>query len=166
MNKQNRIVFAGNPWPKGHVVDEFSWEVEKRGKDIWFQFHLETVAYNDEGAGTEAGDDDDDWKAPIVWNNYHRCKMSTSEWHNGGFRACAAADFTAAKLNGLKINVDAADTELPGENTDDRAFHIYLLGHDAVADHVIALRRVGSSKRFDITWRGKIAKLYSVFHVH
>ena len=43
---------------------------------------------------------------------------------------------------------------------EDRAFHIYLLGHDAVADHRIAFTRVPGTQLFDLDWRGKIALAY------
>jgi hypothetical protein len=120
MKPQNRIVFHGNPWPNGHRIRSFDWEAEQRGSDVWFQFHLETEDYNKDAPGQEPANEDDDWKAPIVWNNYHRCKMSTSEWHAGGFRACARIDFTAARLDGLQLHVDAAETDLPGTDTDAR----------------------------------------------
>lgn len=50
---------------------------------------------------------------------------------------------------------DAADKAWDG-----RAFHIYLLGHDAVAGHRIKFLRRGNTDRFDIAWTGKIALAY------
>ncbi len=43
---------------------------------------------------------------------------------------------------------------------EERAFHIYLLGHDAVADHRITFTRVPGTQLFDIAWQGKIALAY------
>ena len=43
---------------------------------------------------------------------------------------------------------------------DNLAFHIYLLGHDSVANHRISFQRVGNSNLFDIVWTGDIALTY------
>lgn len=62
-------------------------------------------------------------------------------------------------LNGYEANVnplpEAADMAFG-----DLAFHVYLLGHDAVAGHRIRMVRRGESDRFDIEWSGKLALAY------
>jgi hypothetical protein len=157
--KENRIYFKDNPWPEGHPIKNFTWSAEIREGDVWFHFHIETDDYyserdieNDEDVEYES-----DWHAPIVWGNYHRCTMSTNDWHNGGFRACSKEEYTEEFLDGLEIKVDMDPDSI--DDWDDYAFHIYLLGHDAVAKHKIKFIRTNQSK-FDIEWSGKIAQAY------
>ena len=59
-----------------------------------------------------------------------------------------------------EIHLDPADESLP-ENQDysERAFHIYLLGHDAVADHHISFEALQGN--WTISWKGKIALAYT-----
>ena len=67
-------------------MKSFDWRARiKKGK-VWFDFHLETEDYDSERQidGDEV-DDPPDWDAPIVWNNYHACTLSTGFWHEGGF---------------------------------------------------------------------------------
>ncbi len=159
--KQDRIFFPGNPWPEGHVIDDFSWSAERRGADIWFHFHLDSVEYYAEREieDPEGDEDLDSWRAPGVWGNYHRCILSSEEWHNGGFKACPASEFSAERIDGLVIRVDPAPQDMRA-SYESRAFHIYLLGHDSVADHTISFKRVEGSNTFDILWEGKVALTY------
>lgn len=160
--KEGRIFFPGNPWPEGHPIKEFLWSAEQRGTDVWFGFHLKTADYYSE---RDIEDDEDteylsDWNAPIVWGNYHSCTISSDFWHDGGFLACSLADFNPDHVDGLRVQVDPLPLDLhtPYEN---RAFHIYLLGHDSVVDHHIAFSRIPGTDLFDIEWEGKIALNYS-----
>jgi hypothetical protein len=99
-----------------------------------------------------------DWAAPIVWGNYHSCILSSSYWSNEGFRVCAKADYTPELLDGLELTIDPDPEAL--EDFEDLAFHIYLLGHDAVANHKIRFDRIGETSQFRISWSGKIAQAY------
>jgi len=155
----NRIYFKNNPWPEGHAVKDFCWTAEVREGMVWFHFHLETDDYYAE-RNIDDGEDaeyDSDWQAPIVWGNYHRCTLSTNEWHDGGFKVCPEAEYTEALVDGLELEVDMHPDAI--EDWDDFAFHIYLLGHDAAAQHQIKFVRTGPAT-FDIEWSGKIAQAY------
>jgi hypothetical protein len=156
----DRIYFKDNPWPEGHPIKEFAWSAKEVDGDVWFDMHLQSADYH---AERDLDDDEDvdypsDWAAPIVWGNYHACTLSSTSWHDGGFRVCARADYTPAFLNGLELLVDP-DPEAV-EDHDDFAFHVYLLGHDAVARHRIRFERIGDSMRFKILWSGLIAQAY------
>ncbi|MEZ4713169.1 MAG: hypothetical protein R3A44_38630 [Caldilineaceae bacterium] len=158
--ENGRIYFKGNPWPEGHPIKAFVWSAKEVGEDVWFHMHLESADYyaerdieNDENA-----DYPSDWMAPIVWENYHSCILSSNHWHDGGFRVCSKTDYTLDFLNGLELNVDSNPEFI--EEWDDLAFHIYLLGHDMVAKHKIKFERVGDSTRFKISWAGRIAQVY------
>ena len=155
----DRIFFKNNPWPEGHPVNEFIWEAELRKDQVWFHFHLATENYYSEREieDNEEKEYESDWEAPIVWGNYHSCKMSTSEWHKGGFYVCSQKEFSETKLDGLELEIDNDPENI--KDWDDLAFHIYLLGHDAVARHKIKFVRAEDSL-FEIQWSGKIAQAY------
>lgn len=157
---KNRIYFQGNPWPEGHPLKEFVWTAKVVDGDVWFDIHLETAVYYSE---RDIEDDDDieygsDWEAPIVWGNYHRCTMSTNYWHEGGFRVCKLQEYSADYLDGLELEVDMRPEQI--EDWDDLAFHIYLLGHDAVAYHRIKFIREAGGNNFSIQWCGRAAQAY------
>lgn len=159
---QDRIHFAGNPWPEGHPVKEFRWTASVRDNEVWFDLHLRSEDYDAEREIDEPEDEDvdhpSDWDAPGVWNNYHRCTLSSTAWGDGGgFAVCALPDFSLALLDGLKVSIDLP----PPDDTEDNVFHIYLLGHDAAAHHRIRFDRIADTDRFHITWTGKIALAYA-----
>jgi hypothetical protein len=160
MSQENRIWFANNPWPEGHLIKEFQWTAEIRDGLVWMSIHLESADYYSEREIDDDGVEyDSDWQAPIVWANYHSCTMSCTEWHHGGWAVCPVEKFSLEFLNGYEASVDplpdSAETDF-----DDLAFNIYLLGHDAVAGHKIRFTRQGGSDRFEIEWSGKIANAY------
>ncbi len=160
MPQENRIWFAGNPWPEGHPIAAFEWTVEVRDGIVWMLIHLKSSDYYSERKIVDEGVDYySDWGSPLVWRNYHACTMSCTYWHHGGFPVCPVEQFSPEFLDGYEAVVDplpeSADTDF-----DDLAFHIYLLGHDAVAGHRIRFRRRANSDRFDIEWTGKIANAY------
>ncbi len=156
----DRIYFKDNPWPEGHPIKAFAWSAREVEGDVWFDFHLESADYHAERRiqDDEEVDYPSDWAAPIVWGNYHACTLSSDYWHEGGFRVCASADYTPELLDGLELIVDPDPDAI--EDFDDLAFHIYLLGHDAVGQHRIRFERIGDSLRFRIVWSGLIAQAY------
>ena len=157
----NRIWFPGNPWPEGHPIKDFEWTAEVRNGKIWFHLHLETQDYDAErNFDDDQKDYDSDWQAPIAWNNYHACTISSTNWHNGGFPFCLLDDYSAESLDGYIAEVDPLPID-PKADLNDLAFHTYLLGHDSVAGHRIQFDRRGSTDRFDIIWTGKIALVYA-----
>ena len=161
MSQDNRIWFLENPWTEGHPIEEFEWTAEVREGVVWMQLHLKTAAYYSEREIEEEKDDyESDFQAPPVWYNYHRCTLSSTFWHEGGFSVCPVAQFSPAFLQGYEAAVDPLPAPTQTD-LDDLAFHIYLLGHDAVAGHRIRFLRRGESDRFDIEWTGKIALAYA-----
>lgn len=157
-----KIVFKDSPYSGGHEIKKFQWNARLAPQEgIYFDFHLETADYSE---GYEETKDDDesesDWKAKIVWENYHNCTMSSNKWHDGGILVGTASnklDFEAFDEFHLK-----ADTlPLPDnfDNDEDFAFFIYLLGHDSCANHEINILK-NHQNTFDIEWTGKIALTY------
>jgi hypothetical protein len=157
-DRVGRIFFEGNPWPEGHAIDVFEWTATAVNGRVRFAFHLKSVDYYAERI--VENDESGDWLAPSVWGNYHRCTLSSTEWHEGSFDVCALENYTADKLDGSKVLVDTVRGDVD-EDRDDYAFHIYLLGHDAVANHQIKFSRVAGGDKFDIDWRGNIALAYA-----
>ena len=157
-----RIVFAGSPWPEGHAIEEFEWTARAVGDALWFDLHLRSAGYDAEREieDNEDGNESSDWQCPGVWGNYHACILSSTYWGGeGGFRVCALGECSADWLDGRRFEVDPVEGVI--EDPDERAFHIYLLGHDSVANHRIEFRRIGDSERFDILWTGEIALTYA-----
>jgi hypothetical protein len=158
---KGRIYFEGNPWPEGHEIRQFRWSAECRGTDVWFGFHLVTAEYYEERDidDDEENENSSDWEASIAWGNYHRCIISSDEWHTGGFLACPVAEYTAEQIDQAEFHVDPLPLDI-ADDYEKRAFHIYLLGHDAVADHHVRFSRNAETNLFDIAWGGKIALAY------
>jgi hypothetical protein len=157
-----RIRFDGNPWPEGHPIAEFAWTARIADGRVRFDLHLRSADYDSERAieDDEDVEYDSDWEAPIVWNNYHCCTLSSTFWGGeNGFDVCAADEFSPAWLDGREFAVDTIEGEIDDPET--LSFHIYLLGHDSAANHRIAFRRIGESNLFDIVWHGDIALTYA-----
>jgi hypothetical protein len=148
----DRIYLAGNPWPEGHPVKEFLWSAREVDGDVWFDMHLKSDDYYAERdiENDEEVDYPSDWNAPIVWCNYHSCTLSSNYWHDGGFRVCSKADYSPDFIDGLEVQVDPNPEAI--KEWDDLAFHICLLGHDAVAKHRIRFERIGAATRFNIIY--------------
>lgn len=161
MSQENRIWFPGNPWPEGHPIEDFQWTAEVHDGVVWFYFHLETADYFSERPIQDEEDEDQtSWEAPIVWGNFHRCTISATYWHKGGFPVCAEDQYSSEFLDGHEASVDPLPLD-PDRYLDDLAFLTYTLGHDSVAGHQIKFSRRGASDRFDLHWKGKIALVYS-----
>ena len=154
-----RIHFPGNPWPEGHPIDEFAWTARQEGDRIRFDLHLRSADYYSERDVEDSEEDGPDWTAPIVWGNYHRCTLSSTFWGSGnGFDVCDASEYSPEWLDGRTFVIDPVDGEI--ENSEEHAFHLYLLGHDCVVNHRIVFRRTGKAGLFDIEWTGAIALTY------
>ncbi len=153
----NRIKFFGNPWPEGHPILKFEWVASERSGEVWFDLHLETVDYESERSiyVEDEVESQPDWEAPIVWNNYHACTLSSNYWHAGGFPVGKVGKVTLDSLDGMKVSVDASP-----EDAEENAFHVYLLGHDATAYHRITFSRLPGTDRFNIHWTGRLALAY------
>lgn len=155
-----RIYFPGNPWPEGHPIKEFAWEARNKDGQVWFDLHLVTENYYSERGIEEPEDGDADypssWEAPGVWGNYHSCILSSTYWGTGGFPVAESEHFNWEELDGYELFVD----EPPPEEVENNAFGIYLLGHDAVAQHRIKFTKSLNPECFDISWSGMVALAY------
>ena len=167
---KNRIFLKDNPYPLGHKIIEFVWNghLDEDGQ-LWFDLHLKTEDYYADDPITadepiEEELDLDSWHSKIVWGNYHACTMWSTKWGNSGI----LIDEIAPKLNFANWPATrlTADTLPPNSNFmpediewDDMALNIYLLGHDACANHQIDITRTGKNA-FDFAWAGKLALVY------
>jgi hypothetical protein len=148
----DRIFFHDNPWPKGHAIAEFRWWGRLACEGLFFELDLRTAKYSAEEPGLDS--DASDWKAPIVWGNYHECHLHAD---GRGFRVATERkklDFGA--LAGTTFEVDRKPRPW-----DEAAFHIYLLGHDSVARHRITFARRNPDGTFAIDWAGRICLSYA-----
>lgn len=161
MMQADRIYFQASPWPEGHAIAEFAWTARAVEGDVWFDLHLKSADYY---AERDIDDEDDeaqllsDWESPAAWNNYHACTLSSTFWGNKGFRVCRLEQYRPEFLDGLEMLVDTHPETI--EDWDELAFHIYLLGHDAVAQHKIRFERIQGSRQFKIVWTEAIAAAY------
>jgi hypothetical protein len=160
---EGRIWFPGNPWPDGHRVEEFDWtgRLDALGR-LWFDLTLRTADYDEASVADDGGEEPEDltdWEAPIVWNNYHRCTLSSIFWEDatGLLAATPERPFRLAGTEPQRLTADP----LPIEDLDaEPAFHVYLLGHDSVADHTITFTADGEGAH-RVDWTGRIALTYA-----
>jgi len=160
----DRIKFLGNPWPKGHAIQDFLWSARLERSGIWFDLHLQTTNYDAEDSDTDEEIDDEeldeslcDWQSKSAWTNYHQCTLSSNYWDGTEFHVASKAqplDFKT--LSGHEFFVDP----LPIDFDRPRPFDIYLLGHDSAADHRIRFTQRSPANHFSIDWRGRIALSY------
>lgn len=157
----DRIWFPGNPWPEGHRIVEFAWGGRlDPGVGVRFTFELVSADYDeDDPPGAEDGDDEpeSDFEAKIAWCNFHRCSVSSA----GGFVVGTPDEpLDFATLADRTFRVDRPEDLAGLDDDDDLAFHIYLLGHDSVADHRIRFPVVHAPFEFELEWDGRIALTY------
>ena len=162
-----RIVFPGNPWPRGHEIKDFVWSgrlVPESG--IWFDFHLVSADYHAEddpdADDEEEPDDLSDWESKSAWCNFWSCRLSSTYW----------AEETEGADTGVLIGTRSApldlrsplrfrcDTEPHDPNDWPRPFAIYLQGHDAVGHHEFSIEPVVASDAFGIEWKARVASIY------
>lgn len=159
-----RIWFLDSPWPDGHSIQDFHWSGRlNEDGSLWFDLHLETVGYDSERE--PACNQDDDWHSPSLWCNFHNCTLSSTYWAEEGSLGLPvgspASPFKWESLDGLELSADpakvgdAVDLEAPP------AFRIYLLGHDAVANHRVRFQREKTVGAFTLKWTGLIALAYA-----
>ncbi len=166
-NVQGRIFFPGNPWPNGHRVASFRWGAilhPRRGLALEFEL-TSADYYDDDGTHIVPRDREDeelaksDWQSKIAWNNFHACTIgpSMSSLTPGiavsDGRAPFDFDRPAYAFTADPLPVDMATF------FETNAFGIYLLGHDAVADHRIAMKRSADGS-YAVDWTGRIALAY------
>jgi hypothetical protein len=120
--------------------------------------------YEADGTHLVSEEDDDaeksDWESKAAWNNYHRCWIGKSQTSSAA--GIPVSDGTRAFAFDQEEYHFSADP-LPvdwDDFFDQQAFGIYLLGHDAVADHKIHLHSRRSDGSYTLDWTGKIARTY------
>ena len=154
-----------NPWAEGHAIQNFSWSARLERSGLWFDLHLQSADYNAEDSNAEdsATEEDfdtsqSDWQSKIVWNNYHRCTLSSTRWDGTGFQVGSKAQ---------PLNFDALSEQefvvdpLPVDFDQTRPFNIYLLGHDTAADHRIRFSQQSTPTHFSVDRRSRIASSYA-----
>lgn len=157
-----RILFADNPWPDGHAIVAFAFQIllDESGPRLLLDLESEDYdAHHDPDANEEPGKGD--WNSKGVWGNYHACSLSNVKW---GVTPASAPLLTApvdAMPDTIAVRADpvAADGTSPLCH-DDHAFHIYLLGHDSVHDHDIRITRA-TGGLYKVAWSGLIALSYA-----
>ena len=140
-----RIFFEDNPWPEGHPVLSCAWHVELlRDGELRLHLHLKTADYlSERDPGDVEGDSD--WTSVGVWANFHACTMSSTAWGHEGLRIDAPIDLDS--MTGRRFT--------GGRD----ALGIYLLGHDACADHDVRVEGE-LARNLMLVWRGRIALAY------
>ena len=159
-----RIYFPGNPWPEGHAIKSLSWGAAIHPeKGLLLQFQLKSADYyaadGDHVVKDEELDGKTDWECKTAWNNYHACHIQES--HNlGGFLVSDGQ--TPFVFGAEQYTLQADPLPVDWENFyQTNAFSIYLLGHDAVANHQIDLRRTpAEGEVYSLDWSGRIALAY------
>lgn len=158
---KNRIFFADNPWPNGHSIKELVWTARITPETgLWFDLHLVSDDYYAEDTDSEEDDDEEsesDWAAKIVWSNYHSCILSSTYWGHSGFRVATEKD--PIDFAHLATRLFKIDPLPPADDPFERAFGIYLLGHDGTADHEIRFVPLENGL-YELNWHGKIAMEY------
>jgi hypothetical protein len=159
-----RIWFADSPWPHGHALETLVWDGRlEPDSGLWFDLHLRSMKYAEKPpAWEDDAADGSAWRSPSVWRNYHRCTLSSTKWHRGGFLAGAPrAPLDLARLAETTFVVDGLPPPPGWDLEDDARFHIYLLGHDSAADHRIRFVPEAAGVSFALAWHGRIALTYA-----
>lgn len=161
---RGRIRFPGNPWPDGHPIAVFTLAAALDARHgVGLLLHLESASYDAESPGLEDGDGAD-WTSPGAWANYDAVILSNTHWgylNDQLVRLDAPPRrFDPRDLAGQTFELDPVDALPPDWSPGDQPFQIYLLGHDAVAEHHIAFAAGSAPGLFDIAWSGRIALVY------
>lgn len=171
---QGRIWFEGNPWPGGHRIASFrfgahidldrgSWNPDMLGKRpaLALDFELITERYDKEDGSDRFASGPTDWTSKSVWNNFQTCRLSSSE--TSDLPGIAVSDSSVPFVFDQASYRFTADPLPIGEFEDFptvAAFGIYLLGHDAAADHRIHLHSRQPDGSYTVEWTGKVARAY------
>jgi len=172
------IRFPGNPWPKGHGLKGLSLEVylndesENGPAHTALSLNLKSLDYCEpdswetacEKADAQFENDPDisDWESMIVWNNYHACHIEAASTHPDLILTRDGEAFDPAMLDGFKRHIDPSNAIKEDDDAyfDARAFGCYILGHDAVAGHKIALTKDKQTGLYKVRWTGDVAQAY------
>ena len=161
------ILFHGNPWPAGHRIAELNWSGAihpERGLSLGFE--LQSASYYEGEEDRFPFDDEEDvdgsyWRAKSAWANYHACRIGTSTTSDSpGILVSDGTTPFAFDAETYDFRADPMPVSA-NEVFESGAFGIYLLGHDAVADHRIDLRSTDAAGHYAMNWTGRIALAYS-----
>lgn len=164
---KGRIWFEGNPWPNGHAVEEFIWQILLQEDAPRLLLHLRSEEYmgddSEDLIDEEVNDDaeGDDWSTPGVWGNYGQCVLSNIYWGVNGNIAPKINWPILKNPENIDLYVDPLNSEASlNDNYRENAFDIYLLGHDSVRGNKISIftDRPGF---YNVKWAGAIALSYS-----
>ena len=164
MSNESRIYFLNNPYPKGHLLEEFTWSGRlEPDTGIWFDLHLKTKHYYDEDESGDSEEVSNDWNAKIVWANFNSCILSSTFWNDnaGILIGTKRRKLDFQNLVSEVIEADKLPRPKSFDINEDPPFHIYLLGHDDCAEHKIQFTNSQKTGFFDIKWNGKIALAYA-----
>jgi hypothetical protein len=163
---RGRITFPGNPWPSGHAIRQLRWTARLEPETgVWFDLHLVSANYYaGDPIDERSPEEDDSWRSKVVWGNYHRCTLSSTFWSDRGRGFLAGTRKRPLDLAALPDRTFRVDTKPPAPPpahlSEGAAFHIYLLGHDAVRGHRIRFPERVSKDTFSLEWKAKIALAY------
>lgn len=168
-----RIWFHGNPWPLGHrlISCELVGQLHPaRGAFVdgvvaapalSLAIELKTASYDEDDDTDRDGLGDDDWSSKVAWNNFGAAWIgaSASSAMPGFVVSDGRVPFDAF-ANEHHFLVDTLPLSMPFADFFERqAFGCYVLGHDAVADHDIRLRRSDDGS-YALEWTGRVAQAY------
>lgn len=164
---QGRILFPGNPWPAGHRIKELTWGGTLHPlKGLGLHFELKSADYyegEDDGFPFTNDVDEalDDWAQKAAWANYHACHIGPSMTSDSIGIPMSEGEvpfrFDAPSYEFRADPLPASVSDVFGHGV----FGIYLLGHDACADHHIRLARSPEDHTYRIDWTGRIALAYA-----
>ena len=169
-NVNGSIVFHGNPWPSGHRITELLWVGAihpERGLSLGFELQSANYYEGEEDQfpfDNEYDAEVSDWQAKAAWANYHACTIGTSLTSDKpGILVSDGSTPFSFDAESYSFHVDPMPMQAD-DVFESGAFSIYLLGHDAVADHRIDLRRTDDAGHYELNWTGQIALAYSGGH--
>lgn len=158
-----RIWFLNNPWPEGHSIAEFTFQIllDEGGPRLLLHLVTEDYGLHGDTDSEEEEDVESDWLSKDVWTNYHRCILSNIYWGPDRKSAPPLETPVHARPDTFSLHVDpvAYGAEMP-RSRDVCAFHIYLLGHDSVGGHEIQIVR-DVWGLYNISWFGLVALTYA-----
>jgi hypothetical protein len=170
---EGRIYFPGNPWPAGHRVVSceliaainpcfglYIDEAAYKGPALTLAIELKTADYDEDDPSDRDGIGNDDWSSKIAWNNYGSCWIGESQ--SSGTPGFVVSDGQlpfSFDRDEYRFLVDLLPVDWDTFMST-RAMDVFLLGHDAVADHNIRLHSRQADGSYTLDWRGQIARAY------
>jgi hypothetical protein len=161
---KGRIYFPGNPWPRGHRLTELTWGGTLHPLNgLGIHLSLKSAEYyegEDDQFPFSNEDEEDNWKAKSAWANYHACSIIPSMTSDSyGIPVSDGQSPFMFDLPAYDLSADPLPKSV-SDVLEHGVFGIYLLGHDAVADHLISMTRQNGDGDYAVRWTGRIALAY------